>query len=388
MCQPVSRPAALARRISAGVTLAFVAATASPAAAQADATITRSGLNITITAGDGNDTILGDASRGGLTQVRFKNTTGALTPGAGCRRQPRGWISCGDRARSTQDILRVRATLGAGNDRFKPVDDVDRLPRAIVDGGPGDDVISGTTLPDELLGGDGNDEIVGGDDADRIDGGAGTDRLFGGRGGDTVAGGPGVDDVFGDDTINGDDPGNWGIDVLDLRDGGADRFVHCGYGQDAAVVDASDPTDSCEVLTGAVTRPATDLVGTLPMALTVGPVQGTNVPLLANGTPLMFAVKISAPAFTDALLEISRSEARRIGLGRKAIVIGAGTGAPFSPVPVEYAGQMRLNWSVRPKLARIIAADRRLRINATLTVVATDANMGKTTTRRELTLHA
>jgi hypothetical protein len=60
---------------------------------------------------------------------------------------------------------------------------------AIVDAGPGDDVLHGS----RLSGGDGDDVLAGTDSADFLGGGAGDDTLSAGPGDDTVGGGPGTD---------------------------------------------------------------------------------------------------------------------------------------------------------------------------------------------------
>jgi Ca2+-binding RTX toxin-like protein len=66
-----------------------------------------------------------------------------------------------------------------------------------IDGGPGDDVLIGGIHDDILLGRDGNDSLDGGAGRDRLDGGAGGDTLRGGAGADHLNGGAG------DDIING-----------------------------------------------------------------------------------------------------------------------------------------------------------------------------------------
>ncbi|TCM07353.1 calcium-binding protein [Sphingomonas sp. PP-CC-3G-468] len=79
----------------------------------------------------------------------------------------------------------------------------------------GDDVIEGTSLGEELLGGGGNDVLRGWGGNDTLDGGIGNDRLEGGEG----------DDVYryavgGGDDVLSDDGGYWGTyDTLVLGDG-------------------------------------------------------------------------------------------------------------------------------------------------------------------------
>ena len=59
----------------------------------------------------------------------------------------------------------------------------------------GEDLLSGGNASDTLSGGDGHDWLYGGNGTDSLDGGAGNDRLFGGNGNDTISGGGGADIV-------------------------------------------------------------------------------------------------------------------------------------------------------------------------------------------------
>jgi Ca2+-binding RTX toxin-like protein len=76
---------------------------------------------------------------------------------------------------------------------------------AVIYGGAGDDIITGSSYNDDLRGDAGNDTIRGGIGNDVIFGGAGADRLYGGDGDDTlfidhadtvVDGGTGYDSVL------------------------------------------------------------------------------------------------------------------------------------------------------------------------------------------------
>src|SRR5919198_607701 len=117
-----------------------------------------------------------------------------------------------------------------------------------VDGGAGNDALSGDRLDEELLGGIGNDSLEGfrGDDA--LDGGPGNDVLVGGplsaaglfpRVGALQGGGGDDDDVFAD--AGGDTAGGGsGADDIFLRDGIADRCFVPSSGSDDVDADLAD----------------------------------------------------------------------------------------------------------------------------------------------------
>lgn len=100
----------------------------------------------------------------------------------------------------------------------------------LINAGNGNDVVRGLGGADQLFGGNGNDKLYGGDGIDRIDGGNGADSLFGEAGNDLLAGGGGNDllwggggaDVFvfgrggGHDTIGDFEVG---LDQLSFADG-------------------------------------------------------------------------------------------------------------------------------------------------------------------------
>ncbi len=79
-------------------------------------------------------------------------------------------------------------------------------PTHTITGGPGSDVLIGSTGSDLISGGDGDDLIVGAGGADRLLGDNGNDLIFGGGGADEIHGGPDVDILIGnkgDDCIFG-----------------------------------------------------------------------------------------------------------------------------------------------------------------------------------------
>jgi hypothetical protein len=66
-----------------------------------------------------------------------------------------------------------------------------------INGGKGDDTISGLSGNDTLIGWEGDDEVRGGDGNDTLDGGSGSDTLWGGSGRDIFKAGAGEDSLFG-----------------------------------------------------------------------------------------------------------------------------------------------------------------------------------------------
>ncbi len=100
------------------------------------------------------------------------------------------------------DVTSIRITLCDGNDRAK-IDlggsdgDGDISIPALIEGGDGDDHLTGGSGDDVIIGGrgkdklngrDGNDVLIGGDGNDKLQGDDGLDLLFGGLGKDTLKG--------------------------------------------------------------------------------------------------------------------------------------------------------------------------------------------------------
>ncbi len=109
----------------------------------------------------------------------------------------------------------------AGNDGLLGGDGHDRL-----EGGDGNDTINGNQGSDFVFGGSGNDSVRGGKDADAVYGDDGNDDVYGDMGNDLVSGGPGYDTLHGgrdDDTLLGGDGGDelWGDRGNDTLTGGA-----------------------------------------------------------------------------------------------------------------------------------------------------------------------
>ncbi|MDA0285104.1 MAG: hypothetical protein O3B86_17275, partial [Planctomycetota bacterium] len=101
--------------------------------------------------------------------------------------------------------------------------------RLLMDGGAGDDTITGSSDADTITGGDGDDMVSGADGNDTLRGGLGNDVLFGENGNDLIDGEDGNDTLQGD---AGNDSllGSFGDDVLMGGDG--DDTSRGGFGDD------------------------------------------------------------------------------------------------------------------------------------------------------------
>jgi Ca2+-binding RTX toxin-like protein len=92
-------------------------------------------------------------------------------------------------------ITTIKVLLG-GRDDFLFFDAI--VIGAVIQGGPGDDTISGTDAGDDIEGGGGDDDIDGEDGNDKAAGGPGRDRIEGFNGRDWLYGGAQNDFLFGE----------------------------------------------------------------------------------------------------------------------------------------------------------------------------------------------
>ncbi|MDP6654334.1 MAG: calcium-binding protein, partial [Gammaproteobacteria bacterium] len=193
-------------------------------------TVTNSGSgNDTITAGAGNDTIT--ASGAGADTITLGAGDDTVTDsGAGA------------------DII----TGGDGNDTITTGADNNS-----VDGGAGNDNLTGGTGADTLIGGDGNDTLTGNAGADSITGGAGNDTISDGADNDTVVAGDGVDTITistGNDSVDA----GAGNDVITITGLSAADTIGGGDGTDKLTVTNA----SAATLTPAFTSIETLVVNT------------------------------------------------------------------------------------------------------------------------------
>jgi uncharacterized delta-60 repeat protein len=96
-------------------------------------------------------------------------------------------------------VRRVFVRGGAGNDRANA--EMMSKPTRL-DGGAGNDQLTGGSGSDRLDGGAGNDRLAGGGGDDRLNGGAGDDSLWGSAGRDRILGGGGTDSAAGNDATD------------------------------------------------------------------------------------------------------------------------------------------------------------------------------------------
>jgi hypothetical protein len=206
-------------RSAAALTSLLLLALAAPAAHAATATVEAGALRITAASGEYNAVTVA-AVPGGLSVT---DAGAPLILGAGCT------------TGTCLGASRVEADLGDADDWLTLSAD---LP-ADLRGGLGNDSITVTAFGSEstnLDGGDGDDVLTGAGGADVINGGSGNDRLAGGAGDDRIDGGTGGDSADGGD----------GADSIILRDSVTDTAT-CGAGRDTVRAELLDQLDfACE----------------------------------------------------------------------------------------------------------------------------------------------
>lgn len=128
------------------------------------------------------------------------------------------------------DLTGISLLMGDANDTVDASLQVNTAILLTINGGAGDDTLTGSAAVDTFFGGTENDTISGLGGADSIDGGDGNDSILGGTGADTVNGTLG-DDVFTWNPGDGSDifDGGTGIDTLVFNgSAGAEIFTITG----------------------------------------------------------------------------------------------------------------------------------------------------------------
>jgi Ca2+-binding RTX toxin-like protein len=198
-----------------------------------------------------------------------------------------------------------------------------------VDGGNGDDRLRidesngvfANTIPTTINGGNGNDELTGGAGAETVLGGNGDDLLFGGgagtlsggNGDDTLAGGPGAETLLG---------GN-GNDSIDGNKGNDASFM--GNGDDTFVWDPGDGSDVIEGLKGEDTM------------VFNGAGVAEKVDLTANGSRLKFFRDVANVTMDTAGVE--RVDFNALG-GVDVVTVNDLSGTDVNAVNVDLAGTL------------------------------------------------
>ncbi len=204
----------------------------------------------TLVGGEGLDTLLGGAGRdaivggGGNDRINGQGGADTITGGLGddCLVGGDG-IDCLAESGDVNFTLRPTTLRGLGNDRLA------QFEKSVLTGGNSVNVIDASTsnMQVTLIGGGGNDVLKGGARSDSLDGGDGADTLIGNDGHDSLTGGSGDDLLTGG---NGNDvlTGDTGSDTLtggngrDKLLGGTDTDTLIGgLGNDT--LDGGDGTD-------------------------------------------------------------------------------------------------------------------------------------------------
>jgi hypothetical protein len=303
----------------------------------------------------------------------------------------------------------VEADLGPGDDRVGTFHGAVFGTAASYDGGPGNDLLMGTTARETFAGGDGVDRVefphnrvdanldgrpgdapegdhiqddveelaasvagsvIAGDDGPNtlVSGGPGVtlhglggdDLLTGSDYGETLDGGPGRDRLvggFGDDVL---DPGP-GVDTVDADRqtdegfaAGNDRVsardgerdqIGCGIGADVAVLDPDDAADACEQVDRAAPAPAT---GDRPAFRTLS----VDVAKLGAALRKGLRVRLVAPVDTKVKV-VARYKGRLVARGE----VRANANRPTTaPVRFTSAGRRALKGTRRASLALTVTA--------------------------------
>jgi Ca2+-binding RTX toxin-like protein len=237
--------------------LVILAATASLAAAQAAmaSTLAVTGATTVQFTGVAAETNTVAVTRG-ATLYTVTDPGSTITPTAPCVTVNANTATC-----PVAGITDVAAALGDGNDQVTLDATVTQV-GVLLQGGDGNDTLTGAATADTLQGGAGNDTLNGLAGDDVLTGGAGDDTLAGGDGDDSLSGGAGRDSVQGgadDDTIpdaGADvDPdtfsGGAGTDLIDYSDAAVGVTVTLdGLANDGVAGEADNVGADIEDVTG------------------------------------------------------------------------------------------------------------------------------------------
>lgn len=314
---------------------AVVATMVAPAAAQASVA-SKTGNTVTITAGAGEANNMDVRVESGGVSV---TDAAGVTAGAGCAPYmfDPARIDCPG---GTPDLVVV---LADGNDRlvFYPAG-VGFVGSVNVDGGSGDDTLTLSAARETVNGGDGNDRIEAQSGDDTLSGGAGDDVVNGGSDSDSIDGGSGSDRLEGDCAgCLGD-----GNDTINSRDGEADT-VSCSFGTDIVTADDRDVIEGdgqCESVD--VSSGGGGGGGSLELGL-AAKARGA-ISKLVSRSGFRFRLSVSAPCDALVRLRVAKGEARKRGLGRRAVILASDSAT--IPEAGTYAAQLPAKKKFRAKL--------------------------------------
>src|SRR4051794_12456842 len=177
--------------LAAAAAASFGATAVPAAAAVSSASVVGTTATLTLDGAD-DDVIVSVSAFGG---VLVHNQSGGGLSGS------TDWDSATDAEQTVpaDGTFTVVVNGGDGNDSLTVLAHSDEVAAVGLDGGPGDDLLTGADSNDTLNGGDGNDRIIGAAGDDVLNGGAGNDTLVWNNG-------------DGSDSLNGD-AGNDGTEV-------------------------------------------------------------------------------------------------------------------------------------------------------------------------------
>jgi|GEM_PF-5635372 len=232
------------------------------------------GIDYVIDGRGGNDTIVVDQNSDGTVDITVNrivvtltaeqaehllieggsgNDTITVNPYSTPQVMGPGGFGMNDPAATTPIGFRING--GSGDDIITGGNGADIIDggagRDYIDGGRGDDRVKGGSGFDTIYGGRGDDRLEGGDDNDYIDGGRGDDWVNGNDGDDIVAGGHGDDTLYG---MAGNDViiGGTGVDTIRDRTTGDSDVVYAEAQDNVALDTVStanyEPTEIDETL--------------------------------------------------------------------------------------------------------------------------------------------
>lgn len=204
----------------------------------------------------------------------------------------------------------IRAAGRAGDDTVALLDD--ELPRAVLFGGDGDDIVIGGAGRDLLFGGFGNDLVRGGADRDTIHAGHGNDVAIGDEGNDVIRAGGGDDGIIlfqgdGSDFIWGQD----GFDEVGIAgsDGADDIQIGLTRGYLSVAIDGP--------------APAVQMIDSAEKVI-VDSFDGDDVITIQPGLPGLTAIHIDGGAGNDIITGAEGDDMLMGGQGDDVIEDGAG----------------------------------------------------------------